>query len=55
MTNAFLSLRDPAALPGKLARPVLAIGNFDGMHLGHAALLNEALRMGACLADLLQS
>jgi riboflavin kinase / FMN adenylyltransferase len=49
MTNAFLSLRDPAALPSTLAKPVLAIGNFDGMHLGHAALLNEALRMGAAL------
>jgi riboflavin kinase / FMN adenylyltransferase len=46
MTNAFLSLCDPAALPADLARPVLAIGNFDGMHLGHAALLDEALCIG---------
>jgi riboflavin kinase / FMN adenylyltransferase len=49
MTNALLSLRDPAALPGELARPVLAIGNFDGMHLGHAALLHEALCIGKSL------
>jgi len=32
-------LRDPADLPVELARPVLAIGNFDGMHLGHRAVL----------------
>ncbi len=32
-------LRDPADLPVDLARPVLAIGNFDGMHLGHRAVL----------------
>ncbi len=49
MSNAFLSLRDPDALPSGLARPVLAIGNFDGVHLGHAALLAEALRMGKSL------
>lgn len=35
-------LRDPAVLPAGLARPVLAIGNFDGFHLGHAALFAEA-------------
>ncbi len=46
MSNSFHSLCDPAALPDDLAKPVLAIGNFDGMHLGHAALLTEALRMG---------
>jgi riboflavin kinase/FMN adenylyltransferase len=42
----FLSLADPESLPAPLARPVLAIGNFDGMHLGHAALLAEARRLG---------
>jgi riboflavin kinase / FMN adenylyltransferase len=49
MTHAFLSLRDPIALPGELAGLVLAIGNFDGMHLGHAALLHQALRIGKSL------
>jgi riboflavin kinase/FMN adenylyltransferase len=32
-------LRDPDCLPAEVARPVLAIGNFDGMHLGHRAVL----------------
>jgi riboflavin kinase / FMN adenylyltransferase len=52
MMNAFLSLRDPDALSAELARPVLAIGNFDGMHLGHAALLHEALCIGKSLGRL---
>jgi riboflavin kinase / FMN adenylyltransferase len=53
MTQAFLSLRpflsltDPARLPPELARPVVVIGNFDGMHLGHAALVQEAIKLGA--------
>jgi riboflavin kinase / FMN adenylyltransferase len=47
MTHAFLSLTDPARLPPELARPVVAIGNFDGMHLGHAALVQEAKTLGA--------
>lgn len=29
-------------LPPALARPVLALGNFDGVHLGHRAILNVA-------------
>ena len=35
-------LRDPLALPAELARPVVAIGNFDGAHRGHAAVINAA-------------
>mgnify|MGYP001809601014 CR=1 FL=1 len=31
-----------AAPPPAFARPVLAIGNFDGIHLGHVALMAEA-------------
>jgi len=49
MTSSFLSIADPAALPAALARPVLAIGNFDGMHLGHAALVAEAVSLGRAL------
>ncbi len=46
MSSAFVSLTDPLSLPEPMARPVLAIGNFDGMHRGHAALVEEARRLG---------
>ena len=49
MARDFISLSDPERLPDALARPVLAVGNFDGMHRGHATLLAEALRLGADL------
>ncbi len=49
MCSVFVSLTDPQSLPALLARPVLAIGNFDGMHLGHAALVAEAQRLGETL------
>ena len=49
MRADFLSLADPDLLPEALARPVLAIGNFDGMHLGHAGLVAEAVRLGEAL------
>jgi riboflavin kinase / FMN adenylyltransferase len=51
----FLHLHDPDHLPPMLARPVLAIGNFDGMHLGHQAVLSaardlaHALKAPACI------
>jgi riboflavin kinase / FMN adenylyltransferase len=32
-------------LPPRLEHPVLAIGNFDGVHLGHGAVLKEAQRL----------
>jgi riboflavin kinase / FMN adenylyltransferase len=37
-------------LPAALARPVVTIGNFDGVHLGHQALLAAAKTFGACMA-----
>ena len=46
MTMPIPTIDDPKALPAELARPVLAIGNFDGVHLGHQALLREALAIG---------
>jgi riboflavin kinase / FMN adenylyltransferase len=45
MSTRFLSLLDPAELPTALAKPVMAIGNFDGVHLGHKALITEAKRL----------
>ena len=33
---------DRAPLPAGLARPVVALGNFDGVHRGHAAVLARA-------------
>ncbi|UUP18516.1 bifunctional riboflavin kinase/FAD synthetase [Nitratireductor thuwali] len=35
------------ALPGALRGGVVAIGNFDGVHRGHQAVLNAALEMAA--------
>lgn len=36
--------RIAGAMPGRLAGAVVAIGNFDGLHRGHQAVLAEALR-----------
>ncbi len=36
-------------LPEHLRRGVVAIGNFDGVHLGHRGVLDEALRQAASL------
>ena len=42
--------RIAAELGGPLRAPAVAIGNFDGVHLGHRALLEEARRL-ACAAS----
>jgi riboflavin kinase / FMN adenylyltransferase len=47
MTRHFKNLTDPEALPESLTRPVLAIGNFDGMHWGHRQLIDRAIAMAA--------
>ena len=46
MTTEFIVIRDttPAAAIPKGA--VVAMGNFDGVHLGHRAVIDAALRMG---------
>jgi riboflavin kinase/FMN adenylyltransferase len=43
-------LRDPHALPEVLARPVIAIGNFDGLHRGHRAIIDKTLGLAHRLA-----
>src|SRR5882672_1927037 len=41
--HPFVVLRDDLPAPDALRRPVVAIGNFDGVHLGHRAVIDAAL------------
>ncbi|MCC2097745.1 MAG: bifunctional riboflavin kinase/FAD synthetase [Hyphomicrobiales bacterium] len=47
--ETFPILRDPERLPQRLARPVVALGNFDGVHRGHAAVIARARDLAARL------
>jgi len=38
-------IRDPSSLPAEIARPVVAIGNFDGLHRGHRAVIDKTLSL----------
>jgi riboflavin kinase / FMN adenylyltransferase len=51
MDRPFLSLTDPPHWPSDRGRPVIAIGNFDGVHLGHQAVFKAAMQMGAELGQ----
>ncbi len=45
MTSGFVVAKDPASPPPGLERAVYAIGNFDGLHIGHQAVLEGARRL----------
>jgi riboflavin kinase / FMN adenylyltransferase len=45
MTKGFVLATDPALAPAGLERAVYAIGNFDGVHLGHRAVIDRALSL----------
>lgn len=45
MTSGFVVARDPASPPPGLERAVYAIGNFDGLHIGHQAVLERTKRL----------
>ena len=45
MTNGFVLATDPIAPPHGLEGAVYAIGNFDGLHLGHQAVIERAVAM----------
>lgn len=49
MTNTFLRCDTILNLPKHLRHGVVAIGNFDGIHLGHQALLDQALDRATAL------
>ena len=46
MTAAFTVIRDNTPASGLPAGAVVAMGNFDGVHLGHRAVIAAALEMG---------
>ena len=45
MTNGFVLATDPTLPPPGLEGAVYAIGNFDGMHLGHQAVIERAVAL----------
>jgi riboflavin kinase/FMN adenylyltransferase len=47
--KAMETLRGHRVLPRRLKRPVVAIGNFDGVHHGHAFIFSETRRLAEAL------
>ena len=45
MTNGFVLATDPMLPPHGLEGAVYAIGNFDGLHLGHQAVIERAVAL----------
>jgi riboflavin kinase/FMN adenylyltransferase len=45
MTNGFVLATDPMLPPHGLTGAVYAIGNFDGLHLGHQAVIGRAVSL----------
>ena len=45
MTNGFVFATDPMLPPHGLKGAVYAIGNFDGLHLGHRAVIKRAISL----------
>lgn len=46
MEDTFVRHQGSSAVPAKLRNAVVAIGNFDGVHRGHQAVLGSALETG---------
>ena len=47
MSNDFVLATDPMAPPDGLEGAVYAIGNFDGLHLGHQAVIERTVALAA--------
>jgi len=45
MSQGFMLVTDPELPPAALRNAVYAIGNFDGMHVGHQAVIKRALAL----------
>ena len=50
MTNGFVVATDPMLPPHGLTGAVYAIGNFDGLHRGHQAVIGRAVAMAKARA-----